>query len=249
MDRMNNTLVKGLRVLEILARSAAPLGVTEIAARTGVAKSDAHRLVQTLVEQRFARQDAQSGAYFPTLRLWELGWAVTGRTDIRTAAEPCMGRLLARTRETVHLAALDGLDAVYIHKLESPEPVRAYTEVGGRSPAHAVATGKALLAQLGEAERRQAALALRRYTPRTIVDPAEFMRELDRVRAAGFAVNRGEWRQSVCGVAAPVLDASGRAVAAIGLSGPAERMKPAKLKALGSLVVDAARAIARSLAA
>ena len=122
---MNNTLVKGLKVLEILARSTSPLGVTEIAARAAVAKSDAHRLVQTLVEQRFARQDAHSGAYFPTLRLWELGWAVTGRTDIRTAAEACMGKLLARTRETVHLAALDGLDAVYIHKLESPEPVRA----------------------------------------------------------------------------------------------------------------------------
>lgn len=207
---MNNTLVKGLRVLEILARSAAPVGVTEIAARAGIAKSDAHRLVQTLVGQRFARQDGQSGAYFPTLRLWELGWAVTGHTDIRRAAEPCMARLLTRTRETVHLAALDGFDAVYIHKLESPEPVRAYTEIGGRAPAHAVATGKALLAQLGDAERRQAALALRRYTPRTIVEPAEFLRELDRARSAGFAMNRGEWRESVWGVAAPILDATAR---------------------------------------
>jgi DNA-binding IclR family transcriptional regulator len=246
---MNNTLVKGLRLLEILARAATPLGVTELAARAGIAKSDAHRLVQTLVEQRYARQDAPSGAYFPTLRLWELGWAVAGRTEIRAAAEPHMARLLARTRETVHLAALDGDDAVYIHKLESPEPVRAYTEIGGRAPAHAVATGKALLAQLGDAERRQAALALRRYTPRTIVDAAEFLRELDRVRAAGFALNRGEWRESVCGVAAAIFDASGRAVAAVGLSGPAERMKPAKLKAHARLVVDAARAVGRALAA
>jgi DNA-binding IclR family transcriptional regulator len=246
---MNNTLVKGLRILDLLARSPAPLGVTEIAARAGLVKSDAHRLVQTLVEQRFARQDAHSGAYFPTLRLWELGWAVTGRTEIRKAAEPCMERLLARTRETVHLAALDGPDAVYVHKLESPEPVRAYTEVGGRAPAHAVATGKALLAQSSDVEQRQAALSLKRYTRRTIVDPAEFLRELGRIRAAGFATNRGEWRESVCGVAAPILDASGRAVAAIGLSGPADRMRPTRLKALGRLVVDASRAIGRNLSA
>lgn len=245
---MNNTLVKGLGILEILARSPQPLGVTEIATRARLLKSDVHRLVQSLVDLGYVRQEARTNNYFATVRLWELGYAVMGKTDIRKTAEPWMARLLEQTRETVHLSVLDGTEAVYIHKLESPEPVRAYSQVGGRAPAHAVATGKALLAQQGEAEQREAALHLKRYTARTIVDAEEFLRELARIRVQGYAVNRGEWRESVCGIAAAIADPAGLPVAAVGISGPAERVKSARFRDLGKLVTEASVAIARSLA-
>jgi DNA-binding IclR family transcriptional regulator len=161
---------------------------------------------------------------------------------------PAMEALLARSRETVHLSVLDEDDVVYVHKLESPEPVRAYSQVGGRAPAYCVATGKAMLAFTSEVMLGALAKSLKRYTPRTIVEPEEFLREMHRIRLQGYAVNRGEWRESVCGVAAPIRDPSGQVIAAIGISGPAERLRPARFKVLGQQMIAAAAAIERAVA-
>ena len=240
---MNNTLVKGLRLLSELARSRQPLGVTELAQRLALGKSDTHRLAQTLVEQGYARQDPSTGAYRASLRVWELGAAVLAGLDLRQAAARPMRDLLVRTRETVHLSMLDGDEVVYLDKLDSPEPVRAYTQIGGRAPAHCVATGKAMLAFQPEAVLHGLSLRLTRHSPRTVVTSAGFLDEMARVRVAGFAVNRGEWRESVCGAAAPIRGPDGSVVAAIGVSGPAERLRGARLKVLGPVVVEAARAV------
>ncbi|MFO1197831.1 MAG: IclR family transcriptional regulator [Burkholderiaceae bacterium] len=244
---MNNTLVKGIALLEMLAHSDRPLGVTELAARAGLGKSNAHRLLQALVELGYARHDADAGTYSVSIRLWELGSAVLANLDLRRVAEPWMQRLLEDTRETVHLSVLDGDEVVYVHKLDSPEPVRAYSQIGGRAPAHCVATGKAMLAWQDDARLAALSRRLVRHSPRTVTDPGEFLREMARIRQAGWASNRGEWRESVGGVAAPVLDAGGRAIAAIGLSGPIERLRPAACKAAAAGLVDAARGIAAAL--
>ncbi|HRO61493.1 MAG TPA: IclR family transcriptional regulator, partial [Burkholderiaceae bacterium] len=218
---MNNTLVKGLAVLEALARSDRPLGVTELATRLALGKSNVHRLLQALTELGYAHRDESTSAYRATIRLWELGSAVLGNLDLREAAESHMETLRERSRETVHLSILDGDEVVYVHKLDSPEPVRAYSQIGGRAPAYCVATGKAMLAWQGDAFLESLAGRLRHHSPNTIVEPQAFLREMERVRRNGFAVNRGEWRESVCGVAAPVREPGGRVIAAIGLSGPA----------------------------
>ena len=244
---MNNTLVKGLRLLAELARSRQPLGATELAHRLALGKSDTHRLAQTLVEQGYARQDAATGAYRASVRVWELGAAVLANLDLKQAAAGPMQALLAGTRETVHLSMLDGDDVVYLDKLDSPEPVRAYTQIGGRAPAHCVATGKALLAWQPPALLEALAARLAPHSPNTIVAPAAFLDEMTRIRAAGFATNRGEWRASVWGVAAPVHGPDGAVIAAVGVSGPAERLRGARLKALGADVVSAARAIEAAL--
>jgi hypothetical protein len=135
-----------------------------------------------------------------------------------------------------------------VHKLDSPEPVRAYTQIGGRGPAHCVATGKAMLAWIGEAGLEAASQRLERFTPRTICEAAEFLREMERVRQQGYAVNRGEWRESVGGIAAPVRDPSGRVVAAVGVSGPIERLRPSTFKALSADVIRAADGAGAALA-
>ena len=237
---MNNTLIKGLGLLEVLAHADRPLGVTELATRIGLGKSNVHRLLQALVELGYVRRDGDSGAYAASIRLWELGSAVLANLDLRRAAQDWMDWLLDRTRETVHLSVLDGDEVVYVHKLDSPEPVRAYSQIGGRAPAHCVATGKAMLAWIGDGPLEAMSRRLRGWSPRTVTDPAEFLREMERIRQVGYAVNRGEWRESVGGIAAPVRDPSGRVVAAVGLSGPIERLRPATLKALSADVIRAA---------
>src|SRR3982751_2520970 len=123
--------------------------------------------------------------------------------NIRNAATAEMEKLLKLTRETVHLSVLDGDEVVYVHKLDSPEPVRAYSEIGGRAPAYCVATGKAILAWQDDAYLQQLSRRLARHTEKTITKPTELMQELERIRVAGFAVNRGEWRETVWGVASP----------------------------------------------
>lgn len=245
---MNNTLVKGLQLLEVLARSEGALGVSELATRLALGKSNVHRLLQALVELGYVQKNEQRGTYQASLKLWEIGTAMAARLGIKTHALEAMEQLLRSTRETVHLSVLDGDEVVYVHKLDSPEPVRAYSEVGGRAPAWCVATGKAILAWQPEGHLLGLAQRLQRYTPRTITDPAEFQREMERVRVNGYAVNRGEWRETVWGIAAPVRNGDGGVVAGIGISGPSTRMKPGLIKDLAAEVVRAAAVVGQRLA-
>jgi len=246
---VNNTLVKGIALLEMLAHSDRPLGVTELAARAGLGKSNAHRLLQALVELGYARHDADAGTYSVSIRLWELGSAVLANLDLRRVAEPWMQRLLEDTRETVHLSVLDGDEVVYVHKLDSPEPVRAYSQIGGRAPAHCVATGKALLA--AQPPRALMALpdVLPQFTPKTLVRRADLLAALEQIRVAGYATNLGEWHAQVGGAAAVIRDHAGRPVAALGLTVPVERLKPEVLRRYVPRLTAAADEISRLMGA
>jgi DNA-binding IclR family transcriptional regulator len=257
---MDKTLLKGLQVLEALARSTRPRGVSDLAKELDLPRSNMHRTLRTLVEAGLVAQ-GDGGAYACTLKLFELGSAVPARWDVAGLADPIMLALSDVTRETVHLSALEGGDVIYLHKIDSTHPVRAYTTVGGRAPAYCVATGKALLAFQPDSylDRYDAALraftpltlpdpaALRAFTPLTLPDPAALRQELAEVRRQGFALNRGEWRDSVCGVAAPVFGVGGRAVAAIGLSGPASRMTADRLEDFAGKITAAARELTQKM--
>lgn len=242
---MDTTLLKGLDVLEAIATRAEPCGVTELAQELGLVKSNVHRVLQTLAHRGYVRKDERSGRYACTLKIWELGATVVDRLDVRPAARPAVEALAARTSETVHLSVLDGNEVIYIDKVDSPHPVRAYSRIGGRAPAYCVATGKALLAHAPEALVSE--ISLKKYTARTITDPEALRKELRRVREAGYAINRGEWRGSVGGLAAPILDPQRGAVAAIGISGPVDRLSANRLRELAPLVVKAARETSRAL--
>jgi DNA-binding IclR family transcriptional regulator len=242
---VEKTLAKGLTLLEALARLGHPVGVTEAAKAVGLQKSNAHRLLRSLADLGYVRQVADTGRYELTLKLWELGSRVIARLDIATEATPAMRKLAALTKETVHLSLLDGDEVVYVHKIDSPHPVRAYSAIGGRAPAHCVATGKALLA-FQPPDAVDLSRARKAFSDATITAPPDLRRELERIRKAGYAINRGEWREGVFGVAAPILDANGRAVAAIGLSGPQDRFRPKAMKAFTPLVMAAARDVSRA---
>ena len=244
---MNGTFRKGLSLIEALALSERPRGVTELATELGLAKSQVHGLLQTLAERGYVRQDGDSGRYGCTLRLWEYGALVADRLDVRGVAASHLESLASRTSETVHLSVLDETEVLYIDKIDSPQPVRAYSRLGGRAPAYCVATGKALLAYAPDSVVDKLDGKLERHTPRTITKFDELKRELARVREQGYALNRGEWRESVCGLAAPIFSANGRTVAAVGISGPLERLTPGVLRDFAPLVLDSGRAISRDL--
>jgi IclR family KDG regulon transcriptional repressor len=241
--RMDSTLVKGLGLLEWLARQPRECGVSEVARGLGLSRSNAHRTLQTLVGCGWAVQNAETSAYRPSLRLFELGALVGSAADTAALARPHLAALAAATGETIHLACLDGADILYLDKFDSPLPVAAYSRIGGRAPACCVASGKALLAaeRLDVAALRALFGRLEAHTPNSIIDFAELHAELARTAARGWGENREEWRLGVCGLGAPIFNARGSPVAAVGMSVPSIRFGRAQARTLAAQLVACAR--------
>ena len=243
---MDKTVVKAFRMLELLALADAPTGVTRLAEQTGLQKSNVHRLLSTLCYLGYARRD-EAAAYEPTLRLWEMGQHVYSRLGVAGAARPLLKKLMEQTGESAHLAIFDRIDIVYLDRVETPNPVRAYTAIGGRGPAYCTASGKALLAYQPAETVRAVADAIQRQTAETIATFAALTKELAGVRAVGYATNLGEFRDNVAGLAAPVRLGNGEAIAAVGISGPLDRLRLRRLKSLAPAVMTAAAGVARTM--
>jgi DNA-binding IclR family transcriptional regulator len=128
----------------------------------------------------------------------------------------------------VHLAVLEHLDAVIIDTEDSYYFVREVNVPGQHLPAHAVSTGKAMLAYQWEGHLREmlAQMPLKRYTEQTITDPRRLLEELRQVRARGYAISCGELEMGVEAVAAPIFDQTGTIAAAVSVGGPSERCHP-----------------------
>ncbi|HET8791095.1 MAG TPA: IclR family transcriptional regulator [Modicisalibacter sp.] len=243
----DKAFIKGLNVLTALVESEEPRALTSLSEQLGLTKSNTHRLLNTLIEQGFATQNGEKGLYRPTLRLWELGSRIVARLDVVSIAREQMPRLAEITGETVHLSMLEGEEVIYLDKIEGTHAVRSYTKVGARAPAWCVATGKILLAHRPPEEIAALAPRLTAYTPHTLTNPERLAQELDRARREGVAFNLGEWREDVVGAAAPIHDASGRVVAAIGISGPSLRLTQALLEQYSGSIISVGRDISYML--
>jgi DNA-binding IclR family transcriptional regulator len=125
--------------------------------------------------------------------------------------------------------------------------VRAYISVGERAPAFCTATGRAILSFLPPQLALAACTGLKKFTSRTIADQRSLRAEFDAVRKRGYSITRGEWRDGVTGLGAPIRSSSGSVVAGIGIAGPSERMRNADLEVLGRAVIFAAASISNAL--
>src|SRR5690625_4893637 len=198
---MDKTLLKGLMVLETIYRlDGKNLTIDELAEQVGLSRSNTHRTLQTLIHAGYVRRDPILNSYICTLNMFGMGAQQVARLDVRRYAPSFMRKLAFRTIETVHLSLMDGLDVVYIDKIDSPQPLIAYSTVGGRAPAYAVATGKALLAFQGPDYLDQFDLEQFQYpqTKKQLSLPA-IKQELADIMRLGYAINRGEWRDGIGG--------------------------------------------------
>ena len=234
---MDKTAVKLLRLYEHLCRADAPLGVSALASKLRLTKSNAHRILRTLTGLGYAQQTAD-GLYAPTLKGWELGTLVMNRLDVVQVAKPYLNELNVTTGESAYLATLNGSSVVYLDVLESRYPIRIRSVIGGTAPAHCSASGKLLLAYNPLIAEQYLAKPLERYTARTLTKRADLERKLESVRRAGYSINDEEWVEGVCGIAAPVHDGHRFGIAAIGITALKERVNRVKLKQLTTLVSD-----------
>ena len=246
--RVDSTLHKGLQILETLATSPRPLGITEMSTLLDMNKSNVHRLVKTLSAMNYVVQN-DDRSYRATMKVWKLGSSVMSHANLAQLCLGEMNKLTQRTGESVHLSVLDGLRVLYIEKIDSVQSVRAYSERGGHSPLHCTATGKILLAASYEALREPISKMLDKHTPKTITSIRALDGEVATVRSVGYSVNVGEYRADVGGVAAPILDIDGRSLAAIGVSGPLSRLTKPRIRELAAIVVASAKTISGKIEA
>lgn len=245
---IDKTVVKSLGMLERLVELGRPTGVTELAQATRLQKSNVHRILSTLRYLGYVRSNPDS-SYEPTLRAWELGQRIHGRMDLPAAARPHLLRLVEETDETSHLAVLHGHEVIYVVTIESANPVRAHTPLGGRAPAHCTASGKALLCGQPPSVIREVSRRSERQTPSTLMKLEDLMQSLKQARERGYATAIGEFRDNVTGIAAPVFDRRGEIIAAVGIAGPLERLRPARIRQLAPAVIGVARDISNALGA
>jgi IclR family acetate operon transcriptional repressor len=241
---------KALRILETLGRESGDLGLVELSRELAIEKSTLHRLLGTLEARGFVRRDPLSLRYSLGIRMLELGTAVTARSALGRAAAPVLDRLAVRSRQTVNLAVLDGDEILYVAKRESPDPLRLTVEVGRRLPAHCTALGKAILGFRPAAETRRLfgrRKQLRRFTPDTITNPRELIEHLEGILRTGVAVDREELVPGLRCLAAPVLDFTGYAVAAISISAPAVTLSEERVAELRPMLMEAAGEISKAL--
>jgi DNA-binding IclR family transcriptional regulator len=206
----------------------AELTLAELARRTGIPKPTAHRLLAELASWNVVER-THAGIRLG-MGLFELGQLAPLQRGLREAAAPFLADLFEATHETVHLAVPDGIDVVYVQKLVGRRGPTVGSRVGGRMPAYCTGVGKALLA-FAPPERLADVLAagLVRRTPRTVVAPGLLEKELARIRERGVAEEHEESTVGIACVAAPVLDAGRRAVAAISITGWANRLDTGRL--------------------
>ena len=243
---MDKTAIKLLRAFELMCRSDRAIGVSALADRMGLTRSNAHRILRTLVSTGFAHQ-LENGDYLPSLKAWELGTLVLNRLDFLQVAKPHLRKLNEQTGESVYLATLNGTEVVYLDVLESRYPIRINATIGGSAPPHCSASGKLLLAYNPPVAAAYLAHPPARFTARTLVKPAEIQRMLESIRRVGYSVNDGEWLEGVCGVAAPIHSAHRQGVAAVGITALKERVNRQQLKSFSNLVRDVALRISREL--
>jgi len=182
-----------LEVLETLAASTRPRGLSDLAEQLGIPKSSLHGLLRTMVARGWVEAGPDGTHFRLGLRALRVGAAYADSDDVVVLMSGLMDGLAGEFGETVHLGRLDGTDVVYLAKRDSVHPLRLFSAVGRRLPAHATALGKAILAQYPPAEvDRILDDPLRRLTPATITRRADLHEDLAAVRERGYAVDREE---------------------------------------------------------
>jgi IclR family transcriptional regulator, acetate operon repressor len=233
-----------LDVLETLATRRNATGISDLAQTVGLHVSTVHRLLATLVERGYVRQDPDSSRYYLASRVFALASAAELHLDLRFVARPYLERLMRASGETANLVTATEREVVYLDQVASLHLVKMFTAPGLRAPFYCTGTGKAILAyQPSEFVASALGGPFRRFTPRTLTSPAAVERELAHVRRLGYAVDNEEMEEGVRCLAVPIFGRRGEVAGAMSVSGPTTRMTPERVGQLG----PAARRIADEL--
>jgi IclR family acetate operon transcriptional repressor len=242
------SLQRGLRLLRLFGESPSGLTAKQVAGFSRLPVSTVHRFLTNLVAADFLSCDGD-GTYHLGIACFAIGHAAEGQLDIRRLSLPYLRELNQQTRETIHLTVRHGLSAVYVEKLDSPEPLRIHSRMGAAVPLYCTAVGKVMLAYMpqGERERVLPELQMKRLTPNTAGNLQELETELSRVRKNGYACDLEEHEMHIRCIAAPIWDHAGSVQSSLSITAPLVRMPVNRLRQMAPLIQAAGLQISRDL--
>lgn len=235
-------------IIEALAQTNQPLGLSAIADKTGMSKSTVHRLLNSMTERQYVTK-YPNGTYTIGYKMIETVSYHINSLELLTEAKPFLNDILRGLELTAHLGILDGSEVVYLERIDVYPNTRLYTQVGYRSPAFCSSIGKCLLACLSGDELEDALYLCKfeKYTKNTITDIKEFKRHLKVVRKQGWAMDNEEFQLGHRCVGAPIFDYRGAPVAAISASGSIHNISDEKLPLIIQQVQEAAVNISKRM--
>ncbi len=243
------SLDRAMVILETLGTSGG-MTLTELATALDQSPATAYRVLTTLETRSIVELDQQRQTWHVGAGAFRIGSAFLRRTNLLERARPIMQQLMEATGETANLGIENKTNVLFVSQVETHASIRAFFPPGTQSPMHASGIGKALLAQFDE-PRLNAVVSqgLESFTSRTLTNGSALLSDLAATRRRGFAIDDEERNEGMRCVAAPVFDATGRAVAGLSISGPTARIRPDRTEAMGQAVRDAAKDLSRLLGA
>jgi IclR family pca regulon transcriptional regulator len=220
----SQSLERGLSILSAFRSGRPLLGVSDLGREVGLGRSTTHRYVATLAMLGYLQQDAATKKYRLGPRVLDLGFSAINSMELREICAPHLQQLSDETGYTVNMAILDGPDIVYVERCRSSRTgqreIDLNLHVGSRMPAYCTSMGKVLLAYLSLDERAAVLedTQLTRRGPNTLTTGRALLKELDRVRAEGLAINNEELAYGLRSIAAPIRSHGGEVVAAVNLA-------------------------------
>ncbi|MEM7288849.1 MAG: IclR family transcriptional regulator [Pseudomonadota bacterium] len=244
--RVDSTLSKGLLILENLAASKESKGVSQLSRELELTKSNTFRLLQSLIARGYVRQMDDKN-YAASLKMWQIGRKIIDQINLREICADEMQYLSKETGETVYLAVQEGVQVVYVDKIESLKPIRSWNPIGGFAPIHCVGTGKALLAANYEKMRDIVKGELNRYTDKTITNIKALDNDVEATLRNGYAFDRGEFRDRIYSIGAAIMLPSGEPIAALGISMPDMNLPTDGAASLGKIVAASAARVSKKM--
>ena len=237
------SLARGLIILEKLANAPDGLGITEMADEFGIDKGSISRLLQTLAHYGYAEKNPSTRRYLIGPQIVRLSRAALARMPLRDTAKPYLDQLVKLTGECAHLAILAQGQALYIDQAESPMALRVNSGVGTIAPLYCTALGKVLLAFANGPFPAE----LPGFTMRTITDPNLLRMHIEQVRTLGYAIDDEEYSYGVRCIAVPVYDFRDKCIAAIGISGPSNRVPLEDIPRMAQDVIETVKPLSARL--
>ena len=241
---------KALRILVYMGEQAPEAGVTELASDLGLTKATVHRLLNAMERFDLIERNEESERYRLGLKLHQLGSRAVESRTLRTEAHKLLLEMSRRSRETVSLATPAPGGVICLDRFDSPHTIiTVCTPVGSMFPAHCTAAGKAILAYMADDEIQEVVRrnGLRQFTPFTITQITHLKENLRLIRQRGYSVDHQELERGLSGVAAPVLSAHERVIAAVGIAGPTLRFRGKELAQKVALVTEIGARLAMGL--
>jgi IclR family transcriptional regulator, acetate operon repressor len=240
---------RALQLIETLAEDDEGYRLSDLAERTGLSTSTAHRLLTTLEKRRFVQFDRSQSKWHVGARSFTVGATFARRRNFTAQAVPYLRRLRDLTRETANLAVVDDEFIVVLTRMDSREIMRSLTKVGGRVAMVASGVGKAVLATYSDQDVSAIIRhhGMPRLTEKSIVRPGDLFRELAAIRRQGYAVDDEEACMGLRCIAAVVYNDCSEPLAAISVSGMTSRLTDDRLPALGRTVREVAAELTLAL--